>query len=112
MFSEPSEGWWNRYGFASLGEYFRNSRTGPDRPASLEPKRKRKDIRAARLPKGADPDPKSRPGPYARTRQISIRLDEDAYGDLLKAAAMYGLPPSTMGRLLVGKGAKNAVGEG
>jgi hypothetical protein len=34
-FMEPSEGWWTRYGFKSLGEYLRYAETGPDRPASF-----------------------------------------------------------------------------
>jgi antitoxin component of RelBE/YafQ-DinJ toxin-antitoxin module len=48
----------------------------------------------------------------AMNRQISIRLDEEAYQALVNAARMYGVAPSTMGRLLVAKGARKAVEAG
>jgi hypothetical protein len=109
-FMEPSEGWWTSYGFKSLGEYLRYSETGPDRPASLSPPRKKKNIRAPELPTGGVlPRPR---GSSARTRQISIRLDEEGYQALVKAARMYGVAPATMGRLLVAKGARKAVESG
>jgi hypothetical protein len=104
---EPSEGWWTSYGFKSLGEYLRYSLTGPDRPASLRPRRKRKQFAAAHLPAGAAPPRK--PGPGTRTRQISIRLGEESYQKLVKVAGLYGVAPGTMGRLLVAKGAQKAL---
>jgi hypothetical protein len=106
-FMEPKEGWWTNYGFESLGAYLRYSETGPDRPASLDPPPKKKSLRAPKLP--AAGAPRREPGPFVRTRQVSIRLDEEAYEDLVKAARLYGVAPSTMGRLLVAKGARSAV---
>jgi hypothetical protein len=108
-FMEPSEGWWTGYGFKSLGEYLRYSETGPDRTASLSPPRKKKNVPAPDLPSGGAP---RRSSPFARNRQISIRLDEDGYQALLKAARMYGVAPATMGRLLVVKGARKALESG
>ena len=106
---EPSEGWWNRYGFKSFGEYLRYSQTGPDRPFSFDSARKKKkEVPAPDLPAGGAPDRRS----LRRTRQISIRLDEDGYQDLAKAARLYGVAPATMGRLLVAKGARKAVDAG
>jgi hypothetical protein len=107
--TEPREGWWSRYGFASLGDYLIHLRTGPDRPGSLKPPRRTKNLSGAKPPREARPN--HAPGPLARTRQVSIRLDDEAYADLVKAARLYGVAPATMGRLLVAKGAKNAVGE-
>jgi len=107
-YMEPSEGWWNRYGFKSLGEYFRYGETGPDRPFSFTSSRKKKDLPAPDLPAGGAPRRRN----LARTRQISIRLDEDSYQDLLKASRMYGVAPATMGRLLVAKGARKAADGG
>jgi hypothetical protein len=97
QFMEPSEGWWTAYGYESLGTYLRE----------LEPKGDPPSLRAAKLPSGAAPQ--REPGPYARTRQVSIRLHESAYEALVKVASMYGVPPSTMGRLLVSQGARKAV---
>jgi hypothetical protein len=106
---EPSEGWWNRYGFESFGAYLRHSETGPNRPFSFDSLRKRKKkVPAADLPAGAAPGRRN----SVPTRQISIRLDEDGYQDLVKAARMYGVAPATMGRLLVAKGARLAVESG
>jgi hypothetical protein len=103
---EPSEGWWTRYGFKSLGEYLRHSLTGPDRPVSLH-RRSRKHIPAPELPPGGAP---TRQGAVrARSRQVNIRLDEETYRALVKAARIYGVAPATMGRLLVAKGARKAA---
>jgi hypothetical protein len=104
---EPSEGWWTRYGFKSLGEYLRYSQTGPDRPTSFGARRKRKDLAAPDLPPGETP--RRQAGSRAHTRQISIRLEEESYQDLVKAARLYRVAPATMGRLLVAKGAQKAV---
>jgi hypothetical protein len=109
-FMEPREGWWTRHGFESLGEYLRYSETGPDRPTSLSAQPKKKKMAAPDLPAGAVPE--KRHGRHARTRQISIRLDDDGYRALLKSAAMYGVAPATMGRLLVVRGAQKAVEDG
>jgi hypothetical protein len=109
-FMKPSEGWWTSYGFKSFGEYLRYSETGPDRPASLGAPRKKKNVPAADLPGGGVPSrSRSRSG---HNRQISIRLDEDGYQALIKAARMYGVAPATMGRLLVAKGARKALENG
>jgi hypothetical protein len=104
----PREGWWNRYGFESFGAYLRYSETGPDRPFSFSAARKRKKVPAADLPAGGAPRRRRSPP----THQISIRLDEHGYQNLLKAARMYGVAPATMGRLLVAKGARLAVESG
>jgi hypothetical protein len=106
-FMEPSEGWWTSYGFKSFGEYLRHSENGPDRPTSLGVTRKKKNIAAPGLPSGNVPAGKA--PPRGRNRQISIRLDEEGYQALVKAARMYGVAPATMGRLLVAKGARKAV---
>ena len=110
-FMEPSEGWWTSYGFKSLGEYLRYSQTGPDRPGWLGPPRKKKDLAAPDLPAGEMPSRRNG-GPLARNRQISIRLDEEGYQDLVKVARLYRVPPATMGRLLVAKGARKALESG
>jgi hypothetical protein len=106
---EPSEGWWTKLGFKSFGEYLRYSQTGPDRPFSFEVARRRKRVPAAKLPGGGAPQ-----GTEAnkRSRQISIRLDEEGYEALIKAARMYGVAPGTMGRLLVQRGARLALESG
>jgi hypothetical protein len=42
---------------------------------------------------------------------VSIRLDDEGYETLAKAARIYGVAPSTMARLLVQKGARLAIEE-
>ena len=83
---EPSDGWWTGYGFKSFGEYLRYSQTGPDRPFSFDSTRKQKALPAAKLPSGVAPDRGTHS--TCRTRQISIRLDEEGYEALVKAARM------------------------
>jgi hypothetical protein len=86
---EPSEGWWNNYGFASFGEYLKASHEEGDKVAALFSRRKRSQAPAAQLPGGATPE--ARP--------------------LVKAARIYGVAASTMARLLVQRGAQLAVEE-
>jgi hypothetical protein len=107
---EARDGWWTGYGFKSFGEYLRYSQTGPDRTFSFDAHRRRARIRAAKPP-GGDPPPRGS-APTARSRQISIRLDEEGYEALSKAARMYGVAPATMGRLLVQRGARLALESG
>ena len=75
--------------------------------AALFSRRKRSAAPAANLPRGAAPE--TRTARAGRNRQVSIRLDEHGYEALTKAAPIYGVAPSTMARLLVQKGAQQAV---
>ena len=106
---EPSEGWWNNYGFASFGEYLKASHEEGDKVAALFSRRKRSQAPAAQLPGGATPE--ARPARGGRNRQVSIRLDDAGYEALVKAARIYGVAASTMARLLVQRGAQLAVEE-
>ena len=40
------------------------------------------------------------------SRQICIRLSAAQYGELSRAAEIYGVAPGTMGRILVRRGAR------
>jgi hypothetical protein len=104
---EPSEGWWNDYGFASFGEYLKESHKEAEKVAALFSRRKRSATPAAKLPPGAPPE--AQPTRAGRNRQVSIRLDDAGYEALQAAARIYGVAPSTMARLLVQKGAQQAV---
>jgi hypothetical protein len=106
---EPSQGWWNDYGFASLGEYLKVSYEEGEKVATLFSRRKRSRVPTPRGPSGASPEP--RPIRAGRNRQVSIRLDDEGYENLAKAARIYGVAPSTMARLLVQKGARLAAEE-
>jgi hypothetical protein len=106
---EPSEGWWNDYGFDSFGEYLKASRRESEKVVALFSRRKRSAAPAAKLPGGgALPAKPSRGG---RNRQVSIRLDDTGFDALQRAARIYGVAPSTMARLLVQKGAQQALDE-
>jgi hypothetical protein len=107
---EPSEGWWNNYGFASFGEYLKASNAEAKKVTALFSRRKRSQAPAAKLPDGAPPE--ARPVRAGRNRQVSIRLDDEGYEALTKAARIYGVAPSTMARLLVQKGAHLAAKDG
>ena len=40
------------------------------------------------------------------TRQVCIRLAPEGYGELSRAADLYGVAPTTMARMLVSRGAR------
>jgi hypothetical protein len=44
-------------------------------------------------------------------RQVNVRLDRDQYRDLCEAADLYGVAPTTMGRMLLRRGTRAVLDE-
>jgi hypothetical protein len=110
--SQPGEGWWTEYGFASLGDYLREVDAGWERIGwSRKRRRKRSDLPAPDAPSGGELPPPSRRLGDQQGRQVGIRLDAHGYQALCEAARIYGVAPSTMARLLVHKGALKIVND-
>jgi hypothetical protein len=104
-FMEPSEGWWTRYGFESLGEYLRESETG--RVRTWAPPKHKKTLPVPKLPEDVTQLPA--PKRSGRRHQVATRLNDEGYEALVKAARIYGVAPSTLARLLIHRGAMAVV---
>jgi hypothetical protein len=100
--NETDEPFWRRLGFGSFQEYidhveelavkYQPGARGvtEDPPAVSVPA-----VELADLPEG------TRRG---RVRQVGIKLSRAQFEDLVRAASLYGVRPSTMARLLVNRG--------
>jgi hypothetical protein len=119
---------WERLGFSSLEEYLEESEAAWDRVNGRTPppplrevdrrpptildiltrrrKRPQSELPTAAIPEANPPRPRRAP---AKARQVCVKLTEEGYESLAEAAAIYGVRPSTLARMLVHRGACAAI---
>jgi hypothetical protein len=116
--------YWERRGFSSLEEFLEeteadwdrvNGRTPPPPLRSVDGRpptildiltRRRKPPRSelpiAEIPEANPPRPRRA---TTKVRQVCVKLTDEGYESLAEAAAIYGVRPSTLARMLVHRGA-------